>query len=757
MLNTKQLKLITVPKGEYRRGGGDWELRPDAMPVHTVRLTKDTVIAKEPVSYALYLEYARETGIKNPDVREYRGYVIGVSWQDASDFCQWLSEKEGQTYRLPTEAEWEYCARTSKNTGVDRMCDQHLREWCFDWYDRYSAEEQTDPAGSKTGDYKVVRGGYLDNPTRYNAHPLDVWMRCALPRLYRHFPEDVENEFGRHTIGFRVVRGEIPVPQKDYSYSRLTETVKQNRPAGQVSKDTPYFRKRYLLPCPPDNATWEEIQSVGLNPIFRHHHHSPALTALDNGDLLFTAYSTYHEYDAESGLIGARLRYGADCWDLPDVFVNPVGVNDHAPLLFTDTDGTVYFYWGWQQLDNSFPFQYIYSKDNGATWSETVFPLFKGKANRVVRQPINSAIHGKDGTYYVASDSSEGSVSVLWRSTDLIHWEDPIGRTGGRHSTVVQRSDGSLYALGGKNSEIKGYMPQSISYDRGETWDISPSPFPMMTSGQRPSLVKLASGVLVTAGDYQNKQRQKPQAFCDKDGSYIAYSTDEGETWTLKDLPGQQPRKKDGDIFGGGGTVGYSVTCQSPDGMIHLVTSNTHPCLHFSFNEAWLYQPVPEQQPSDSQLLEPEQKQVEQVKTFQEQYPSGAVRCQYAGGQEAGGRFLLHGEERWYYETGELEAVYHYSHGKPVATHTRYHKNGNKDWEWEYYSDNTARHSTYHATGTLRSTAGWRGKMAEGLAQTFREDGSVQSEVWFAKGEIVKRTDLRRETPSPMGEIIEAP
>ena len=732
------VEMVSVPAGSFKMGGGDIKNRPDALPVHQVTVSKDFLIAKEPIKYDLFAEFYREEYGGEVDAENYLGYVIGVSWYEANRFCAWLSRKTGLPHRLPTEAEWEYCARNSRRFGIDRMCDLNMREWCFDWYDSYTPEEQHDPAGPDSGLFKVVRGGFLDSPRRYNIYHLDVWARGSLPPSYRHFPSD-PNNFGRHNVGFRVVQGE-PVQTNGKSVSvPLSLHVRQSRPQAQVSSEKPYFRKRYLFPIPPDTASSEAIAAFGLNPLLRHHNHSPGFDVAPNGDLIVSIYSSFNEHDPEVGLMGARLRYGADEWEMPDIWLNTVGVNDHAPLLFTNRDGTIYHFWGWPQLDNAFPFQFVYSKDCGATWSEVQFPRFREKAEKVVSQPINTVIHAQDGYYYVPCDVAGESASVLWRSKDLVNWEVPKGVTAGRHSTVVELKDGRLLAIGGKNSSIDGYMPQAVSADRGDSWEVSKTPFPTMTSGQRPCVIRLMSGRLLYCGDFQTKMgRRPPGAADDHWGSFVAFSEDEGATWVIKKLWGTQHKKQDPTLLGGAHTLGYSVCRQSPDGLIHIITSNNRPCLHLCFNEAWLLADTGNEFPSDEELMHETVTEVHNITTYTETYTDGTVKCVYSGGTASDGRFLLHGEEKWYYPSGALMTEAQYRLGRRVGTYTHYSPGGCKIWEWEYLEDNVAVYKTFYPDGKLKTVGRYKNRIAQGWAEQYTPDGSLSAKILFENGVVVK-------------------
>ena len=142
---------------------------------------------------------------------------------------------------------------------------------------------------------------------------------------------------------------------------------------------------------------------------------------------------------------------------------------DTTPLLWTD-GGKVHFFWGLPRAVGGFPFQWTTSSDSGATWCEVQFPRFTSSIGPHRRQPITSALRDSQGAIYVASDGI-GASSVLWVSKDgMKTWQNP----GGRHTTCALLANGkTILGMGGKNSHIDGYMPQSVSADGGKTWQVS--------------------------------------------------------------------------------------------------------------------------------------------------------------------------------------------------------------------------------------------------------------------------------------------
>src|SRR5262249_15235285 len=144
-----------------------------------------------------------------PDTGLFSPYLSGISWDEAVAFCRWLSRKEGRSYRLPTEAEWEYVCRAGSTTlfsagdrlpphetanrwGVKNMHTGVL-EWCLDWHGAYPGYgDLVDPVGPSNGIARVVRGGRLQEHLGGLSYYARSANRAGAPPGYR----------GSHLIGF---------------------------------------------------------------------------------------------------------------------------------------------------------------------------------------------------------------------------------------------------------------------------------------------------------------------------------------------------------------------------------------------------------------------------------------------------------------------------------------------------------------------------------------------------------------------------
>ena len=191
--NSIGMKLVLIPPGEFMMGSD-----------HQVRLTQAFYLGVSEVTQGQYLQVMGS----NPSrfSGDDRLPVDAVSWEDASEFCRKLSalaeEKgAGRSYRLPTEAEWEYACRAGSTTefcfgeeeeqlvdyawyssnsenkthpvcgkqpntwGLYDMCG-NLCEWCLDWYGAgyYRQSPTDDPPGPSTGSFRVHRGGGWSSP-----------------------------------------------------------------------------------------------------------------------------------------------------------------------------------------------------------------------------------------------------------------------------------------------------------------------------------------------------------------------------------------------------------------------------------------------------------------------------------------------------------------------------------------------------------------------------------------------------------------
>ncbi len=703
-VNSIGIRMVRIPAGKFRMGSaaaGD----PDERPAHDVTISGEFSISETEITVGQFQEFRadwQDAGMFSPS-------TSGVSWEDAEAFCAWLSRKEKRHYRLPTEAEWEYAARAggdgpfaagesplepgqANRYGVKNM-ESGVAEWTLDWYGPYSVEAQTDPVGPAGGTARVVRGGgimgaYEKGPSGFTPAYRRDTNRASIAPGFR----------GRHAIGFRIVEAATPATAPVPVTARLWgQFVKQGGTPGTAGPNPkrPWFRQRNLLPAPPENAEADAIAAAGFDPGVMGHNHSPGVAVMPNGDVLvveFSASSSSTEYLPNTTLVAVRRRFGSDEWDMPDVFYDFADVNDESPMLWND-GGVVRFFGGGVGL-NGVPFRAQVSRDSGATWTVPEFPLLRGPIGGFTPQPITSGFRGRDGKMYVGMDGIGGE-SLLWASDDEGRtWVDTGGRTGGRHTTFVALKDGSILGLGGKNTNIDGFMPQSVSRDGGSTWTVSKTRFPALGSNQRPFLMRLASGRLFFASDWQDRRGKKPAGITER-GAFVALSDDEGATWRAKTIPGTLPheahvlpaRKGWAVDFHGEGTLGYATAAQGPDGLIHLITTMNHPAQEFEMNEAWIL--------TDQAVLAAETGGGKRVR-------SSMAGAEWSGVITASGRYLLDGVETWRYANGSKQYEATWKNGLKTGVETYWDEAGRKRWEWRREPGGDVIWTQYWPDGSLK-------------------------------------------------------
>jgi formylglycine-generating enzyme required for sulfatase activity len=677
--------MLTAPGHVMSRRPAEGDF--DETPAHTVTLTQPYRIGVTEVSIEQYRRF-RPDYKGNP---AFAPYAAGLSWYDAEQFCIWLSRKEGKRYRLPTEAEWEYAAQLG-NRAIRNM-QSGPAEWCLDWYGLYPGEAQTNPVGRASGLAKVVRGGGLDYRDSPQTQP-QASARGLFPALLPYFKRannraSMAPSFHSRdgNIGFRVV--EAPLPSGTplpYEPPFFQSAVKQTAPELTRGPDParPYYHLRRLFPDIGARSMRIEGRRIGLAPGLGTKYHNSAVQVCANGDLVAAYYdSPQEENDPDQTILSMRLRYGSEEWDMPEPWPDFADAADAAPVFWNER-GTLWLFFGSPRLIGAPPFQYLTSKDNGATWSEVQFPNLRGPVGFYTPQPINSVVRAADGTIYLPVDG-KGSTSVLFATKDNGKtWYDTGGRTAGRHTTLVLGKDGSLIGIGGKNSNIDGKMPVAISKDGGKTYSTSATEFLPLGSGQRPSVIRLSSGRLFFVADYMVRKGPGPK----REGAFAALSDNDGATWNKRELPGIT-------------TAGYVTATQGPNGVIHIVTSHNQPHdVNIDLNETWVLQGGPERTDTP----------VQEVKTYHEEFSSGKVRCAWSAGLSRGGNYLLEGKQTFFYETGGKQWEATFRAGHKAGTETLWKPDGSKLWERIYEAGGRWTWLMYDGAGELRAQSLWQGK-----------------------------------------------
>ena len=510
-------------------------------------------------------------------------------------------------------------------------------------------------------------------------------------------------------------RGQVPFVQ-----SGVSQDTQQALQAPNPQK--PYFKVREALPIPAAYTPTEQGRLVGIDEGVYTHAHSPGFEILPNGDALAIYFSTPRgkaESDTACTFIQARLRFGAEEWDMPELFMNTIGANDQSALLWQD-GSRLWFFGGGRDISPYIPFRMATSDDNGATWTFSVPQILK-PMERVTAQPISNAFRDPQGRIYIAMDG-KSSESLLWRSSDNgVTWEDMVGRTSTRHSAILPLDDkGTLISIGGKNADINGWNPQNISYDWGATWDApTASPLPPLGTAQRPSMIRLKSGVLLVVGDsYMHKKKIAPPAGWKLGNScYVGWSRDNGKTWQFKALPIGLPHQ----ARPVNPSLGYTTVRQAPNGIIHILTSANFPGLHYEFNEVWLYN---EGNSADI---------------------------------PANDGYLLDGKKTDYYPDGKKQHEVTYSQGYKTGRERFWNPDGTLRWQWQR-NQKTHRGTWTHywPNGQKRIVSEWNlrptprdlnqpltGCVADGITRHYDQQGRLSATYNFKNGLLQDDVDKK--------------
>jgi formylglycine-generating enzyme required for sulfatase activity len=600
--NSIGIKLVPIEPGEFVMGEGDGPPKTrddfltrdwDEAPAHKVKITRAFYLGATEVTNAQYELFDPEhkklrgtSGVSTADDEP----VTYVTWQNAVDFCKWLSKKDGHPYRLPTEAEWEYACRggtrTAYNTGdtltaeqanlgkaVDGkaqktrpvgsykpnawgLCDMHgnVAEWCHDWYGPYEAGEQSDPVGRAGGYARVVRGWSWLVPAKQTANR---YARSA--NRSGHIADDANA-----CTGFRVVRGELPatrlLPAVVAAYQK---DVKQT----PAPKEGPDPKKPYLVDFVKAGKN-PTMPADAWGPIFAQHNHFSACCVCPNGDVLAVWYTTMDERGRECAQAASRLRAGADAWEPASFFFGVPDVNCHAPVLLTHGRRIAHFCTqslrGWDSASDIVR----WSDDNGATWSQPRILVTRDDPD-ALSQPC-SALVTRDGAIVVACDGDlHKDERFLVSRDDGKTWKVSRGdlrKSAGKyvaHPAMAALGDGSIITF------LRGPdpMPAALTKDLGDTFEMMATPLPGISGGQKATALRLASGALLLC----SIEGKKPNGV-----TFAALSLDDGKTW---------PHVRKLESVGG-----YMSVAQAPNGVIYLFGSRMT-CA--AFNEAWLRQGNP--------------------------------------------------------------------------------------------------------------------------------------------------------------------
>jgi formylglycine-generating enzyme required for sulfatase activity len=157
--------MVVIPAGKYMMGSPEGQGTADERPTHEVTHAQPYAVGRNEVSFAEWdvcVNGGSCPRVSDGDWGRGDQPVINVSWDEAKQYTRWLARVTGKTYRLLSEAEWEYAARAG---SAARYCfgDEEVELHQYGWYSANS-ESKPQPVGRK-------------NANRFGLHDMhgNVW------------------------------------------------------------------------------------------------------------------------------------------------------------------------------------------------------------------------------------------------------------------------------------------------------------------------------------------------------------------------------------------------------------------------------------------------------------------------------------------------------------------------------------------------------------------------------------------------------
>jgi sialidase-1 len=563
------MEMVWIPAGTFLMGryAGEQDAHADEAPQHEVTVSRGFWLGKYEVTKAQWKSvmgttpWSGKTNVRD----EAQSPAVYISWNDAHAFASKVSQITGRTFRLPTEAEWEYACRAETKTrfywGDDPAFNDigkyawwrgnglvlghnyaqragaklpnawglfdmagNVYEWCQDWHGEYAADAATDPDGPEFGKRRVERGGTW----------ITIGGYCRSACRGKDTPESTFED-----LGFRLAASAVTAPVENIAAPEQTDVFM----SGTEGVNT------YRIPS--------------------------MIVAPDGTLLVFCEARKESIADASpTDMILRRSLDGGRTWLPTQVLVHGEGneaLMNPCPVIDRSTNTVILFCVNANKVsENHNGHLILTSSDNGKSWTQPAdaTPRIKGYDDTFVSGP-GIGIQTKSGRLVIPGYGGTWDENTKSGFFSRVLYSDDHGNTWKFGAPVSEFSDESQVvelANGRLMLNFRGDMGMScrgvaLSENGGETWlpvhwDQALNECPCQASMIRYSLAATEGKDRLLFANPDNAGEN--YGVVDRTKMTVRLSYDEGKTWPVKKLIHAGPSS-------------YSSMVRLPDGDVAIV------------------------------------------------------------------------------------------------------------------------------------------------------------------------------------------